>query len=85
MHAHALDQLSLRFIMNRNESDREDYIGDYEGWSMLQQNLEEREVKIYPKERDIWWCSMDVNVGNEVDGKNENFEDRISFPGGGAT
>ena len=25
------------------------------------------------KERDIWWCSIGVNVGFEEDGKNDNF------------
>ena len=25
-------------------------------------------------ERDIWWCSMGLNIGSEQDGKNEDFE-----------
>ena len=25
------------------------------------------------KERDIWWCSIGVNIGDEIDGKNELF------------
>ena len=25
-------------------------------------------------EREIWWCSLGVNVGHEEDGKNEQFE-----------
>lgn len=29
---------------------------------------------IYFNEREIWWCSVGVNVGVEVDGKNHDFE-----------
>jgi mRNA interferase MazF len=25
-------------------------------------------------EREIWWCSLGKNIGNEQDGKNNNFE-----------
>jgi mRNA interferase MazF len=28
----------------------------------------------YFNEREIWWCSVGVNVGVEVDGKNNDFE-----------
>jgi len=26
------------------------------------------------KEREIWWCSLGINIAHEQDGKNENFE-----------
>ena len=29
---------------------------------------------IYFHEREIWWCSVGLNVGDEQDGKNERFE-----------
>ena len=25
-------------------------------------------------EREVWWCALGVNIGSEIDGKNENFE-----------
>ena len=29
---------------------------------------------VYFHEREIWWCSLGVNIGYEQDGKNDNFE-----------
>ncbi len=29
---------------------------------------------LYVSLREVWWCSVGVNVGSEIDGKNENFE-----------
>lgn len=46
---------------------------DFEGWSTLKQRLSGREDKSVPwiKEREVWWCSIGVNVGHEADGHNE--------------
>lgn len=29
---------------------------------------------MYGYPREVWWCSLGVNVGAEIDGKNESFE-----------
>lgn len=39
----------------------------------IQLHIQERR-RIYFKEREIWWCSLGVNIGFEQDGKNEWFE-----------
>ncbi len=46
---------------------------DFHGWHMLKQNLDNRQGASIPtiKEREIWWCSIGVNVGDEEDGHNE--------------
>src|SRR5437667_12897222 len=46
---------------------------DFEGWHTLKQNLDKRQDDSVPsiKEREIWWCSIGINVGNEEDGHNE--------------
>lgn len=46
---------------------------DFDGWSTLKQRLNGREEKSVPwiKEREIWWCSVGINVGYEADGHNE--------------
>lgn len=44
-------------------------------WTKLKiriHSLKQREV--YFKEKQIWWCSLGVNVGFEQDGKHESFE-----------
>jgi len=46
---------------------------DFHGWHKLKQNLHDRQGTGVPtiKEREVWWCSIGVNVGDEEDGHNE--------------
>jgi hypothetical protein len=41
---------------------------------LKKQKLNEIEFNSYAHERDVWWCSLGVNVGVEADGKHGNFE-----------
>jgi hypothetical protein len=45
-------------------------------WNTAKQNLDIKilDEKFRVHEREIWWCSMGVNIGDEEDGKNELFE-----------
>ncbi len=38
--------------------------------------LETRSIvmSLFFHEREVWWCSVGINIGVETDGKNENFE-----------
>jgi len=47
----------------------------YINWKNLKYSLIESNAAI-PRfdEREIWWCSIGINVGNEVDGKNNLVE-----------
>ena len=47
---------------------------DFDDWNNLKKNLNTKESFPYPHPREIWWCSIGVNVGVEIDGKNDNFE-----------
>ncbi len=49
---------------------------DFNTWNQEKQKLHLscREDEIYVHERDIWWCSLGVNIGDEEDGKNDRFE-----------
>lgn len=46
---------------------------DFDGWHHIKQSLDLR--KDYPlfKEREIWWCSVGMNIGYEIYGKGEKF------------
>ena len=48
------------------------HIKDFIGWSKVKKNINSIESVHIPtiKEREIWWCSIGVNVGDEEDGKN---------------
>ncbi len=47
---------------------------DFDSWNELKKNMDERKNTPFANQRDIWWCSLGLNVGTEEDGKNELFE-----------
>ena len=49
-------------------------IKDFDKWNSEKKNINKKEVVIFAHPREIWWCSIGVNVGAEIDGKSENFE-----------
>lgn len=52
------------------------YIKEFDVWAIQKKILDERKLPdtFFFLEREIWWTAIGVNVGNEIDGKNENFE-----------
>jgi mRNA-degrading endonuclease toxin of MazEF toxin-antitoxin module len=46
---------------------------DFDGWNELKKKIDTRNP-IYVSERDIWFCSVGLNIGSEQSGKNELFE-----------
>ncbi len=53
-----------------------EYIKDFDSWNILKKTTNS---KIPPDgffflERELWWASIGVNIGDEIDGKNNNFE-----------
>ncbi len=46
---------------------------DFDSWNELKKKIDVRNP-IYVSERDIWFCSVGLNVGSEQSGKNELFE-----------
>lgn len=47
---------------------------NFDSWNDTKKNLEYRISLQNPHEREIWWCSIGINLGHEEDGKNETFE-----------
>lgn len=45
----------------------------FDNWNELKKQINTR-VPIYVSERDIWFCSVGLNVGSEQSGKHELFE-----------
>ncbi len=46
---------------------------DFDGWQPVKKALNDDDRLTMFKERDVWWCSIGVNVGHEQDGKGNNF------------
>ena len=43
-------------------------------WNKIKQKLHKANKQIYFRKKEIWWCSLGINIGYEQDGKNNNFE-----------
>lgn len=46
----------------------------FDTWNKKKKSLENRTNVPKFREREIWWCNWGLNIGREIDGKNENFE-----------
>ena len=48
---------------------------DFNNWNEEKKKLHYKKADELPfHEREVWWCSIGVNIGDEQDGKNELFE-----------
>lgn len=47
---------------------------DFDTWNKLKKEINAIPIDRFAHPREIWWCSLGLNVGAEIDGKNENFE-----------
>ncbi len=46
---------------------------DFEKWNIRKIWIHKEKPRVFFKERDVWWCSMGLNVGFEQDGKGDKF------------
>jgi mRNA-degrading endonuclease toxin of MazEF toxin-antitoxin module len=51
-----------------------DYIKDFDKWNDSKKLVDATDREVFGYPREVWWCSLGVNIGAEIDGKNENFE-----------
>jgi mRNA interferase MazF len=47
---------------------------DFFAWHKKKIQINQKEIVPPYNQRDIWWCSVGLNIGYEEDGKNEEFE-----------
>ena len=52
---------------------KKQYVKNFDAWITRKKKIDTREMQnsLYVKEREVWWVSVGVNVGAEIDGKNE--------------
>lgn len=51
-----------------------EYQKDFDGWHPIKKKIESNRRAPTIKLREIWWCSIGINIGVEQDGKNRLFE-----------
>ncbi len=47
---------------------------NFDKWNNLKKIFEKEERKFFAHPREIWWGSLGINLGAEIDGKNDSFE-----------
>jgi len=55
---------------------QENYFKNFDSWNEKKKVLNTRKLSddFFVLEGEIWWASLGVNVGKEIDGKNGEFE-----------
>jgi mRNA interferase MazF len=51
-----------------------EYIKDFDQWNEHAKKLNDTSFNDFFNNREIWWCSLGINIGSEQDGKNQSFE-----------
>jgi len=46
---------------------------DFQKWHKIKEGLDSDAARIFFHEREVWWCSIGINVGFEQDGRGERF------------
>jgi len=46
---------------------------DFDGWIIQKKKAHHAHERPMFKEREVWWCSLGANVGDEQDGKGRSF------------
>lgn len=47
---------------------------NFDIWNTYKKEIEDNPRTDFVNKRDIWWCSLGVNIGSEQDGVGEHFE-----------
>ncbi len=47
---------------------------DFDTWNGLKKHIHTNGINCFYHEREIWWCSLGINVGYEEDGKGSQAE-----------
>lgn len=47
---------------------------NFDNWNNLKKIFEKEDRELFAHPREVWWCSLGINLGAEIDGKNDSFE-----------
>jgi hypothetical protein len=46
---------------------------DFDGWGQRKKKIDSFVRFQHPKEKEIWWCRVGLNIGTEVYGKGKDY------------
>jgi mRNA interferase MazF len=47
---------------------------NFDEWNDIKKEMHTKPLNAYVHKREIWWCSLGINIGDEEDGKNDMYE-----------
>lgn len=47
---------------------------DFDKWNIEKKAIHSQKSDVFYHEREIWWCSLGVNIGSEQDGTGKNYD-----------
>ncbi|MCX6713304.1 MAG: type II toxin-antitoxin system PemK/MazF family toxin [Candidatus Vogelbacteria bacterium] len=47
---------------------------NFDEWNKLKKKIDADESDLFIKNRQVWWCSIGLNIGSEQNGHGDNFE-----------
>lgn len=47
---------------------------EFDQWNEIKKAIDAEGASVFSHEREVWWCSVGVNIGIEADGKHGTFE-----------
>ncbi len=47
---------------------------DFDSWNTNKKRIESKSTTALAYPREVWWCVIGLNIGTEIDGKNQSFE-----------
>jgi mRNA interferase MazF len=60
-------------VENENITPENTYLKDFNKWNEQKKEIDFKEKARYCKSREVWWCSVGLNIGFEENGKGEIF------------
>lgn len=46
---------------------------DFQGWHNLKEQIDKTSKRLFFHEREVWWCSLGVNIGFEQNGSGKEY------------
>lgn len=46
---------------------------DFDRWNLKKKDIQAQKTNVFYHAREIWWCSLGVNIGSEQDGSGEEY------------
>lgn len=71
---HIIKQDSIKVMESLDYQITKPYEKQFNEWNKDKQHINNNKKIIYFKEGDIWWVSLGINIGVEIDGKKNHFE-----------